>query len=170
MVNLGFGFGSERPTVKSHFWSSQGLTIAPTTKYTYSQQVYRIRIMYVDVVLRTCTECLPVHFLDYACISTVYVRPPGIRRNTWLTHCLLVSIYFSIPPVSLREKDGRISLFQYLDLQNEGKIRCRRRGNEEWGVIKITLPQYSCYNLTQTKRSRKYSSYSSTRTSYTSNF
>ena len=69
MVNLGFGFGSERPTVKSHFWSSQGLTIAPTTKYTYSQQVYRIRIMYVDVVLRTCTESPTAQFLNDAWVS-----------------------------------------------------------------------------------------------------
>ena len=51
-----------------------------------------------------------------------------------------LSIYFSIPPVSLREKTAKISLFQYFDLQNEGKIRCRRRGNEEWGVIKGTSP------------------------------
>lgn len=151
MVNLGFGFGSERPTVKSHFWSSQGLTIAPTTKYTYSQQVYRIRIMYVDVVLRTNTEYLPwpvfFHNMQY---TTVCMEDPGIRRNTWLTHCLLLSLYlylFLHSSCFFKGKDGKISLFQYFDLQNEGKIRCRRRGNEEWGVIKGTSPQSSWNNL-----------------------
>ena len=136
MVNLGFGFGSERPTVKSHFWSSQGLTIAPTTKYTYSQQVYRIRIMYVDVVLRTCTECLRAHFLDYACISTMLVRSPGIRRNTWLTHCLLVSIYFSIPPVSLREKETEKNLpFSILRSSKWGENTMLEEGGMKSGVL-----------------------------------
>ena len=100
MVNLGFGFGSESPTVKSHFWSSQGLTIAPTTKYTYSQQVYRIRIMYVDVVLRTHTTCLSQTFCFHgAPIIFVYHGMIGIRRNTWLTHCLLLlSLSISLIP------------------------------------------------------------------------
>ena len=136
MVNLGFGFGSERPTVKSHFWSSQGLTIAKTTKYTYSQQDYRIRIMYVDVVLRTHTMCLSQTFCFHgAPVIFVYHGMIGIRRNTWLTHCLLLSLSISLipPPVCFfyGGKGGKISLFQYFDLQNEVKIRCGRRVNEE---------------------------------------
>ena len=134
MVNLGFGFGSERPTVKSHFWSSQGLTIAPTTKYTYSQQVYRIRIMYVDVVLRTCTERPRLYFSVYACFCCACIRAPGIRRNTWLTHCLLVSIYFSIPPVSLRERRQNLP-FSIFRSSKWGENTMLEEGGMKSGVL-----------------------------------
>ena len=70
----------------------------------------------------------------------------GIRRNTWLTHCLLLSIYFSHSSSRLfllRGKGGKISLFHYFNLQNEGKIRCGRRGNEEGGCYKGNIEHSS---------------------------
>ena len=145
MVNLGFGFGSERPTVKSHFWSSQGLTIAPTTKYTYSQQVYRIRIMYVDVVLRTHTMCLSQTFgFHGAPVIFVYHGMIGIRRNTWLTHCLLLlSIYFSHSSSRLflfrGGKAAKSPFFNILIFKMRGKYDVEEGGmKKKRGVIKET--------------------------------
>ena len=87
------------------------------------------------VVRRRCriTPCTcTVHGLNtmfshsYPCIC--FIETPGIKRNTWLTHCLLLLFSLSLSPASFGGKGGKFSLFQYFDLQNEGKIRYKRRG------------------------------------------
>ena len=67
-------------------------------------------------------------------------------------------LYFSIPSlvfhVSLRERHSTVKESPFFNIwifKMRGKYDDgRRRGNEEWGAIKITFPQ--CYNLALVQR------------------